>query len=218
MNQSQEFFDQNDPTAMTDDGIVKVHHQLDQQKTNPSEGFSAMPILLMSLSAALIFLAGVHMAKGVVGFDVNVFDPQYVTPVDVVETEINLFKMGKKLFVRNCQACHQASGLGLAGIYPPLADSQWVLGSEERLVKLVWNGLQGVIQVKGESYNGIMPAFEGQLSELQMAAVLTYIRQEWGNQASEMPVELVSQLIAPISGRDPWDSQELLINHPMESK
>ena len=213
----EEFIDRNDPTAMTDQGIVQVHNQLDQQKTNPTDGFSVMPIVLMSLSAALIFLSGVHMAKGVVGFDVGVFDPQYVAPAVMVETEINLFKMGKKLFARNCEACHQGSGLGVAGAYPPLADSQWVLGSEERLVKLVWNGLQGVIQVKGESYNGIMPAFEGQLTELQMAAVLTYIRQEWGNQATEISPELASRFIEPIRGRDSWKSEELLLDHPIES-
>ena len=217
MSKNQEFFDRNDPTAMTDHGIVQVHNQLDQQKTNPAEGFSVMPIVLMSLSAALIFLSGVHMAKGVVGFDVGVFDPQYVAPAVVVETEINLFKMGKKLFARNCINCHQGSGLGLAGVFPPLADSQWVLGSEERLVKLVWNGLQGVIQVKGESYNGIMPAFEGLLTELQMAAVLTYIRQEWGNNASEISLELATQFIASIKGRGSWNSEELLLDHPIES-
>jgi len=92
---------------------------------------------------------------------------------------------GKQLFGAKCAACHQASGLGVAGVFPPLSGAEWVLGSEKVLISLLLHGIQGEIEVKGNVYKGVMPAF-GTLSDDEIAAVLTYIRSDWGNQA--MPI------------------------------
>ena len=90
---------------------------------------------------------------------------------------------GKQLFGAKCAACHQASGLGVAGVFPPLAGAEWVLGSEKVLISLLLHGVQGEIVVKGNTYKGVMPAF-GTLSDDEIAAVLSYIRSDWGNQAA----------------------------------
>jgi len=90
---------------------------------------------------------------------------------------------GKLLYGAKCAACHQATGLGLAGVFPPLAGAEWVLGSEKILISLLLHGIKGEIIVKGNKYNGAMPAFQS-LSDAEIAAVLSYIRNDWGNAAA----------------------------------
>ena len=97
---------------------------------------------------------------------------------------------GKQLFGAKCAACHQASGAGVAGVFPPLVGAEWVLGSEKVLINLLLHGVQGEIEVKGKVYNGVMPAF-GTLSDDEIAAVLSYIRSDWGNQAAAITAEAV---------------------------
>ncbi len=97
---------------------------------------------------------------------------------------------GKQLYGAKCAACHQATGLGVAGVFPPLAGAEWVVGSEKVLISILLHGLQGEIVVKGNTYKGVMPAF-GTLADAEIAAVLTYIRSEWGNQASPITADAV---------------------------
>lgn len=90
---------------------------------------------------------------------------------------------GKQIYGAKCVACHQASGMGVAGVFPPLSGAEWVLGDEKVLISILLHGLQGEIVVKGQTYKGVMPAF-GTLADDEIAAVLTYVRSDWGNQAS----------------------------------
>ena len=89
---------------------------------------------------------------------------------------------GKQIYGAKCAACHQASGMGVAGVFPPLAGAEWVLGDEKVLASILLHGVEGALVVKGTTYNGAMPAF-GSLPDEEIAAVLTHIRSEWGNQA-----------------------------------
>jgi len=89
---------------------------------------------------------------------------------------------GGQLFAAKCVACHQATGLGLPGVFPPLAGSEWVLGSDKALVQIPLHGITGSIQVKGATYSGAMPMFNT-LSDAEIAAVLTYVRSQWGTAA-----------------------------------
>ena len=90
---------------------------------------------------------------------------------------------GAQIFAAKCVACHQASGLGLPGVFPPLAGSEWVLGSDKILVQIPLHGISGSVQVKGTTYNGAMPVFNA-LSDAEIAAVLSYVRSTWGNSAA----------------------------------
>ncbi len=98
---------------------------------------------------------------------------------------------GKQLYGAKCVACHQASGLGVAGVFPPLAGAEWVVGDEKVLISLLLHGVQGEIVVKGNTYRGVMPAF-GTLADAEIAAVLTYIRSDWGNQAASITATAVA--------------------------
>ena len=86
---------------------------------------------------------------------------------------------GKKVYA-NCIACHQASGLGITGQFPPLVGSEWVDGGTKRLGAILLHGINGPFKVAGQSYNQLMPAWNT-LSDDKIAQVVTYIRREFGS-------------------------------------
>ena len=96
---------------------------------------------------------------------------------------------GKQVFSANCVACHQASGKGLPGVFPPLDGSEWVAGDERTLVSILLHGVSGELTVMGATYKGAMPSFK-QLSNGELAAVVSYIRAEWSNKAGAIKPEL----------------------------
>lgn len=96
---------------------------------------------------------------------------------------------GATVYSGNCAACHQSNGAGLPGVFPPLAGSEWVLAADSSIpVQILLHGLSGPLQVGGTSYSGVMPAF-GQLQDGELAAVLSYLRASWGNNASPVTVD-----------------------------
>ncbi len=89
---------------------------------------------------------------------------------------------GKQVYMEQCLSCHQADAGGVQGMNPSLIKAKFVLGDKATLVKIVLNGLIGV-EIDGDSYNGVM-APHADLTDLQIADVLTYIRNNFGNKAS----------------------------------
>lgn len=128
---------------------------------------------------------------------------------------------GKEIYMKAapggglCFTCHQPNGQGIAGQFPPLANSDWVLGDKERLIKISIYGLMGEIEVNGVKYNNVMvpPGIPpGSLTDNQIADVLTYIRNDWGNSASSVSAEEVATVRESIKGRAPmqmWTAAEL---------
>lgn len=104
---------------------------------------------------------------------------------------------GEKIFNVYCAACHQNDGKGASGRFPPLAGTDWVTGDKKRLIGIVLNGLEGSIVVNGETYINAMPQ-HGFLNDEEVAKVLTYIRQNFGNKASEVTTEEVSKVRAEL--------------------
>lgn len=100
---------------------------------------------------------------------------------------------GKKVYDSVCLVCHMADGAGIRGMHPPLAKTDWVNGDKERLIEITLNGMSGKIEVNGQTYNGLMPP-HSHLSDKQIADVLTYVRQSFGNSASEITVEEVQKV------------------------
>lgn len=100
---------------------------------------------------------------------------------------------GKAVFSTTCIACHQATGQGLPGMFPPLVGSEYVLGGSERMVAIVMGGVQGPITVKGMTYGATMMPPQGlMLTDEKIAQVLTYVRRSWGNNASVVTEEMVA--------------------------
>ncbi|WP_374581672.1 cytochrome c [Pseudoduganella sp.] len=98
---------------------------------------------------------------------------------------------GAQVYAAQCVACHQASGAGLPGVFPPLAGSEWVLGDEKVAAAILLHGVTGKLTVKGSAYNGQMPAFKDKLGDAEIAAVLSYIRGNFGNQAAAVTPAVV---------------------------
>jgi len=101
---------------------------------------------------------------------------------------------GGALYASLCAACHQPTGLGLPGVFPPLAGSEWVAGKDTTAAAIVLHGITGAVTVKGTVYNGAMPAFKAQLSDEQIAAVLSHVRSQWGNSAAAITAATVAQV------------------------
>lgn len=112
-------------------------------------------------------------------------------------------RSGEQVYTSLCSACHQSSGAGLSGAFPPLAASEWVSGPPERIAAIVLYGLQGEIVVKGETYSGVMPPFGSQLSDEEIANVLTHIRSSFGNNADAVDAALVTEVRTAQGSRGP---------------
>lgn len=121
-----------------------------------------------------------------------------------------LFDAGKAQFPLICGACHQPTGLGQDGLAPPLVDSDWVTGSPERLARIALGGLRGPINVKGKIWELEMPPV-WVLSDKEIASLLTYIRREWGHQASAITPDFVAKVRKETESREEaWTEADLL--------
>ena len=117
---------------------------------------------------------------------------------------------GARIYAATCQACHQASGLGLPNQFPPLVGSDWVNGSEERLVMIVLHGIVGEIDVEGEAFNGAMPTWGPTFKDEELAAVASYVRRSWGNKAAPISSATVTRVRLKYATRTkPWTVGEL---------
>ena len=113
--------------------------------------------------------------------------------------ELEQYYIGKAIYAREgyCTTCHQADGQGLqASGFPPLAGTKWVTGSEERIIKVVLNGLHGPLEVNGKTFTGDVPMtpFGAILKDDEIAAVVTYVRNSFGNKASVVTPARVKQI------------------------
>ncbi len=202
--------------AYQDGPMMKVHAQLAREKEEPTEGFSPVPIFLLFIFSGLIFWGGVYMGVFSAGFRSDVFDPHWKPETVAAEAEaFDPIRRGERLFRGNCAACHQGEGQGVPGVFPPLAGSHWVTQNDERLVMIILDGLQGPIEVLGNEYNGVMQGYS-MWSDRDVAAVATYVRSHFGNDAPPVEEETVASVRAEHGRGSAWTAAALLEIHPME--
>ncbi len=104
---------------------------------------------------------------------------------------------GKRVYLQTCFACHQATGLGLPGVFPPLAKSDYLMADKDRSIRAVVKGLTGPVTVNGKNYNSVMPPVS--LSEEQVANVLTYVRNSFGNSGDAVSIDEVRKVKGDVS-------------------
>lgn len=148
-----------------------------------------------------------------------------VSKTHLAGKDLAVFAAGQAIYAREgyCATCHQPDGMGLpASGFPPLSGTPWVTGDEERLIKLVLKGLYGPIDVLGKKYEGEVPMtpFEGMLEkDVDVAAVLTYVRNSFGNNASVISADQVRQVRDRIKNKSGfYTPEELLDQHPIEKQ
>lgn len=199
-------------SGASDDSIQQVHDQLQHKKPEKAIGYSAFPLVLLGIMCTLVFFSSIYLAHNSAHFDSSIYNEHQKPHSGAAEVvTVTPAQLGKKVFTQICIACHQANGQGIPGVFPPLAGSDWAQGSEERIIRIVLHGLNGSITVSGKDYNNAMASLGGTLKDDQIANVLTYVRQEWGNKAPAVSAEAVAKIRAENTTRTaPWTAPELL--------
>ncbi|GJM30214.1 MAG: hypothetical protein DHS20C17_28490 [Cyclobacteriaceae bacterium] len=141
--------------------------------------------------------------------------PEIRSPSDSIQlADPGTIAEGRNLYLAVCSNCHGSDGKGLPRFGPPLVNSEWVLGDPGRLTRILLHGMEGPVKIKGKLYDTpdilpVMPAFANTPAE-DLAAVMTYIRQEWGNMASEIKPGDVGTIRVQTQGKvTPWTADEL---------
>ncbi|MEZ6087521.1 MAG: c-type cytochrome [Pirellulaceae bacterium] len=141
-----------------------------------------------------------------------------------VKADPKVMQLGAEVYAResHCATCHQPSGQGLPNLYPPIDGSLWTTGNEDRLIRLVLDGMHGTIEVKGKRYSSPplppMTGFRHLLNDEEIAAVLTYVRNSWSNRAKPITAQHVARMRGINRGEDAsfWSAVDLLAEYPME--
>lgn len=166
------------------------------------------PVWIFALTLLLLFGAGVYFDRHSGWFDAQVYAPYQSS--DELEAyqpksgEAAVLMEGKQKYGMICAACHGDDGLGKPGQAPPLAGSEWVTAASfKRVEEIPQLGLSGEIHVKGEAWNLQMAPMGAALSDSDLAAVLTYIRKTWGNNASDVSDTDIKAMRALVAGHPP---------------
>ena len=194
-----------------------VAHFVDlPENAEPFANSMAVPVFLIGLLALLVYTADMYVMNHGGGFNAMVYYPHTQIPGGGVQTAV---ERGKDVFNKlGCAVCHQPNGQGSAALgFPPLAGSEWV--QEEgvnRLIRIVLDGLTGPITVKGQPFSNTMVPWRDTLTSQQIADVLSYVRNDWGNIGSEVTVEQVDTIKTATAGRAGrnWTAPELLAVPP----
>ena len=188
-----------------------THQPQERENAEPEERIRPVPLIAVAVTLATVLFGVVYIfisepfGNADLGDRRTIADlsgPAPAAPGAVVD--------GKAVFAAQCVACHQASGKGLAGVFPPLDGSEWVVGDTRTLANILLHGVNGDITVAGTRYNGAMPAFK-QLGDAELAAVASYIRGAWSNKAAPLPAALFEAERKAGSGRTaPFEGEAAL--------
>ena len=210
-----------EPAAMSDDDLLAKHAQPAAGEKNAEENarYRLLPLALVFVFSGLVLASAIYLNRYSGHFSASIYNENGKPggTVAAAAKASDPVALGKRQFQAACMACHQVNGLGIPGAFPPLAGSEWAKGSEERAIRIVLHGLGGEVKVGAAVFNGVMPSF-GKVPgsgynwrDDQIAAVLTYIRQEWGNQAGPVTPEQVMAVRTQEAARaKPWTAAELL--------
>ena len=208
-----------DQAGASDESLLAAHEKLLGRKPDDGGHYKLLPLVLLFVFSGLIFFSAVYMDFYSGRYNSTIFN-EHGQPSDgkAAPVKIDPLVMGKKNFELVCATCHQATGLGVPGVYPPLAGSEWVNdASPERVIHIVLYGLKGPLNVKGTVYNAAaMPVF-GKVagsgynwSDDRIAATLTYVRQAFGNTAGAVTTEEVTAIRTKVGDRKEMTEEELL--------
>jgi mono/diheme cytochrome c family protein len=176
--------------------------QQERENPDPHENTNPMPWPVLLLVGALVALGVAYIADASLDTPPAWGDGRELAELQVRATSTTPGRVdAAALYASSCAACHQANGAGLPGVFPPLAGSEWVLGKETTLAAIVLHGVTGPLTVKGQTFNGAMPAFKAQLDDVQIAALLTHLRAQWGNTSPAVTADAVASVRQGSSAR-----------------
>lgn len=172
----------------------------------PPAARSTLPIWIIMVTLVLMLLGAVYFDRHSGWFNEQVYSP-YKSAAELAATQpqsgaATAATQGKRTYEIVCGICHGTDGLGKPGQAPPLANSEWVITKGyDRLTRIPLAGLSGPMQVSGKGWNLAMAPMGAALSDADLAAVLTYIRNAWGNQAGDVTADNVKSVRAALGAR-----------------
>ena len=174
---------------MSDETQAPRHAQ-DREEEEPTERDRPIPVIVAVITLAVVIFGVVYIMLSEPFGRPDLGDRRTVADLRApVAGAAGAAADGKQVFTANCVACHQATGKGLPGVFPPLDGSEWVAGDERIVANILLHGINGEITVMGNSFKGAMPSFH-QLSDAELAAVASYVRAEWSNKAAPIKAEV----------------------------
>ncbi|MEM9996686.1 MAG: cytochrome c [Bacteroidota bacterium] len=172
----------------------------------PDEGGEAPPMWLWLVVFGVTTFAIFYLGRNIGDFSTT---PWGQGEVVVVEEAAPVEPDGEALYLSRCSNCHQPDGSGVAGVFPPVDGARWVTDSKPVIIRILLHGMNGEMVVRGETYNGNMPAW-GQLSDADLAAIMTHERTSWSNSASPITAAEVAAVRTETAGRTAqWTAAEL---------
>ena len=203
--------------------VARLHAAAAREKGDPAA--KATPISLRIIGAIVVIgiLAGSYRgantgtdvsAANIKGYDyplkfdgVSVTGGAGLTPLELHQSK-NWIAAGKTKYGQ-CAACHTGTGEGQPGQFPPLKGSEFVIKGEKRVISILQHGINGSLTVNGKPFNGQMQPLGGAMPDKDLAQLLSYIRNEWGNSASVIYEDQVKAVRKDIGNRAPYSEAEL---------
>lgn len=183
-----------------------ISAQRQREHADPDEGVRPLPWFLTMFLGAMAMWGAFYIYSTPSGEDSAYGDQRTTASLRPPEKSSGAAPKadGKQIYGSKCAACHQATGSGVPGVFPPLAGSEWVTGDDKVLTHILLHGVNGELEVKGATYKGAMPAWKS-MSDDELAAVMSYIRNDWGNKAAEIsPVTVAAQREATKARTEPY--------------
>lgn len=203
--------------------VERLHRAVRREPSDPVEGRESPPWFFVAAIAVVLFWGGWYLGRygGEFGLATHVAfagrEPGITASANAQAAAAvsNPIEAGGRVYQKNCTACHQPTGKGIPGAFPPLVGSEWVTGAPETLVRILLHGLQGPVEVAGATYNGAMPAWKDVLKDEEIAALATYIRQLAPNAAAAVDADAVAaQRNAHADRAAAWTAAELRAAQP----
>jgi mono/diheme cytochrome c family protein len=204
--------------AETPADVERMHRAILREPGEPVDGREPVPWWVWAVAVAALFWGGFYLGRFAPSVGTGVHEAfradrsDEAPPAEGAAAEGAAPAAGPAdgaaVYAQRCQACHQAAGAGMPPSFPPLAGSSWAAGPPEIPIRIVLHGLQGPIEVAGQTYQGAMPAWGAILSDAEIAAVVSHVRSFPGNEAA--PVDAASVARVRAEPRDaPWTAAEL---------
>jgi mono/diheme cytochrome c family protein len=200
--------------------VERIHRAITREPGDPEEGREPVPVWLWLVAAMALLWGGWYLGRTGGSFDTRTHLAYAATGRDATVTnaaaaannaaEADPVERGRQVFALQCQSCHQPDGRGQPGVFPPVVGSEWVTGPDETLLRILLDGLEGPVEVAGATFNGRMPAWREVLSDQDIAAVATHIRQWSPNSAGPVALNTVAEIRTATTARaKPWTAAEL---------
>jgi len=205
-----------DQAAATDESLLDAHEGLLGRHPDDGARYRLLPIGILFTLSGLVLFSGTYLNRYAGHYSAGIYNENAKPSAGQAAPKMDPLALGRIQFQAVCVTCHQPTGLGVPGIYPPLAGSEWVKGPPARAIRIVVYGLKGSVHVEGKEFSAAaMPVF-GQVSgtmynwnDDRIAAVLTFVRHEWGNGADPVTAEEVAAVRKSVGDRKEMSEAEL---------